>query len=207
MTKKSTFLELKKSERAHRRDLILDAAMHLFAEHPFHKIGMREIADEAGISPASIYRYFSSRDDILAEILGHEVKEGRFQQSKSIEEGSSLEEVAEIVVDFFMDKEATVQMLSHFLLKEDLDEEALEKFYNIRSYYLQELNQVLIGLGCDPGNVSLFSMAFFSSLLGIMSSSKKGYGHEEDQEEYKKNVKRLARLTATIFKRGMLEQE
>jgi len=167
---------------------------------------MREIADEAGISPASIYRYFSSRDDILAEILGHEVKEGRLKQEKSIEESSSFEEVAEIVVDFFMEKEAAGQILNHFMLKDDLDEEALEKYYEITNYYLNEFDKVLLGLGCDPGNVSLFSMTFFSSILGIVATTRRSF-NSEDKEEHKKHVKRLARLTATIFKKGMLEHE
>ncbi|MGM0540502.1 MAG: TetR/AcrR family transcriptional regulator, partial [Thermodesulfobacteriota bacterium] len=106
MGKRSTFLELKETERAYRRDLILDAAMSLFAERPFHEIGMRDIANEAGISPASIYRYFSSRDDILAEILGHEVSEGSQRQQKRLESGrASLEDIAAGIVDFFMEKE------------------------------------------------------------------------------------------------------
>ncbi len=39
--------------------------MLLFSPMPFDKVGMRDIAPEAGLSPASIYRYFSNRDDFV----------------------------------------------------------------------------------------------------------------------------------------------
>ncbi len=202
MGKRSTFLELKESERAYRRDLILDAAMSLFAERPFHEIGMRDIANEAGISPASIYRYFSSRDDILAEILGHEVSEGSQRQQKRLETGrASLEDIAAGIVDFFMEKEATLQMLNYFLLKEEVDEEARNKFSAIQVHYLEQFDQVLQSMGCDPDNVRLFSRAFFASLLGIIISFRNS--PDKSSETNKKHVYRLAKMTATIFKKGM----
>jgi AcrR family transcriptional regulator len=202
MNKRSTFLELKESERAYRRDLILDAAMSLFAERPFHEIGMRDIANEAGISPASIYRYFSSRDDILAEILGHEVSEGSQRQRERLETGrTSLEDIAAGIVDFFMEKEATLQMLNHFLLKEEVDEEAKEKFTAIQIHYLEQFDSVLEAMGCDPDNVRLFSRAFFASLLGIIMSFRNT--PDSNSEANKKHVHRLAKLTATIFTKGM----
>ncbi|WP_027369319.1 TetR/AcrR family transcriptional regulator [Desulfovermiculus halophilus] len=202
MSKRSTFLELKESERAYRRDLILDAAMSLFAERPFHEIGMRDIATEAGISPASIYRYFSSRDDILAEILGHEVSEGSQRQRERLETGrTSLEDIAAGIVDFFMEKEATLQMLNHFLLKEEVDEEAKEKFTAIQIHYLEQFDSVLEAMGCDPDNVRLFSRAFFASLLGIIMSFRNA--PDSNSEANKKHVHRLAKLTATIFTKGM----
>jgi AcrR family transcriptional regulator len=202
MGKKSTFLELKESERAYRRDLILDAAMNLFAERPFHDIGMRDIANEAGISPASIYRYFSSRDDILAEILGHEVSEGSQRQRERLQTGrASLEDIAAGIVDFFMEKEATLQMLNHFLLKEEVDEEAREKFNSIQAHYLQQFDQVLESMGCDKDSVRLFSRAFFASLLGIIMSFRNS--PDTSSENNRKHVHRLAKMTAIIFKKGM----
>lgn len=202
MSKKSTFLQLKENERAYRKDLILDAAMTLFSEHPFHAIGMRDIADEAGISPASIYRYFSSRDDILAEILGQEVMEGRQRQLKRLEDDTaSIEDIAAGIVDFFLERESTLQMLSHFLLNDDLDEEAKDKFLEVQEYYLEEFDQVLTRMGCSSENVRVFSKAFFSSLLGVIMSFRKY--PEQDRESTRRHVHRLARLTATVFRKGM----
>jgi AcrR family transcriptional regulator len=202
MSKKSTFLQLKENERAHRKDLILDAAMTLFAERSFHDIGMRDIADEAGISPASIYRYFSSRDDILAEILGQEVMEGRQRQLQRLDEGTaSIEDIAAGIVDFFLERESTLQMLSHFLLNDDLDGEAKEKFLEVQEFYLEEFDKLLTRMGCSRENVRVFSKAFFSSLLGVIMSFRKY--PEMDKESNRRHLHRLARLTATVFRKGM----
>ncbi|MFW5993419.1 MAG: TetR/AcrR family transcriptional regulator [Desulfohalobiaceae bacterium] len=201
MNSKSTFMQLKQRERALRRDLILDAALQLFAQRPFHEIGMRDIADEAGISPASIYRYFSSRDDILAEILGYAVEEGRQRQQERLQNSATdFEDVAQGIVDFFLEKESTLQMLSHFLLREEVDEEAREKFKAVRQHYLGEFDQILVRMGYEGGNVRLFSNAFFASMLGIALSFR---NQDQNPEETKKHIRRLARLSAIVFKNGI----
>ncbi|MEZ4577106.1 MAG: helix-turn-helix domain-containing protein [Desulfobacterales bacterium] len=47
----------------------MKAANGTFEEKSFHEIGMRDIAVKAGVSAASIYRYFPSRDDSFVEAL------------------------------------------------------------------------------------------------------------------------------------------
>jgi AcrR family transcriptional regulator len=48
-----------------KRRLIIDGAIKVFKEKGYHKATIREIAEEAKISPGSIYDYFNSKDDIL----------------------------------------------------------------------------------------------------------------------------------------------
>ncbi|MHB8205535.1 MAG: helix-turn-helix domain-containing protein, partial [Desulfomonilaceae bacterium] len=60
--KKAVLTRMRENEREVRKNLIIDASMLLFSKTPFDKVGMRDIAAEAGLSPASIYRYFSNRD-------------------------------------------------------------------------------------------------------------------------------------------------
>ena len=47
---------------------ILDAAERVFARAGFHAATMNDIAVEAGMSPGNLYRYFSSKDAIIAGI-------------------------------------------------------------------------------------------------------------------------------------------
>lgn len=45
---------------------ILDAAERVFARSGFHVATMHDVAAEAGMSPGNLYRYFSSKDAIIA---------------------------------------------------------------------------------------------------------------------------------------------
>jgi len=48
------------------QDAIYDAAIDLFAKHGFDETTVEEVADAAGISRRSFFRYFESKDDLLA---------------------------------------------------------------------------------------------------------------------------------------------
>jgi AcrR family transcriptional regulator len=49
------------------RDAIFNAAIELFAEKGFDETTVEEVAQAAGVSRASFFRYFSSKDDLLAQ--------------------------------------------------------------------------------------------------------------------------------------------
>lgn len=48
---------------------IHQAAIALFARQGYAGTGIRELADEAGLSPASIYNHIGSKEDLLARIM------------------------------------------------------------------------------------------------------------------------------------------
>lgn len=50
---------------AARRQQIIDAAYRCFARKGFHQTTMREIYDEAGLSPGAVYHYFDGKDAII----------------------------------------------------------------------------------------------------------------------------------------------
>lgn len=45
---------------------IVAAARHEFAQHGFDRATMRSIAERAGVDPATIYRFFRDKNDLLA---------------------------------------------------------------------------------------------------------------------------------------------
>lgn len=52
-----------------RREQILDAAMHVFAEKGFARATNKDIAQRAGITPGLIYHYFESKEALLMSIV------------------------------------------------------------------------------------------------------------------------------------------
>jgi AcrR family transcriptional regulator len=53
---------------AARRRQILDAALVCFSRDGFYRTPMQAIFEESGLSPGAVYRYFKSKDDIVAAI-------------------------------------------------------------------------------------------------------------------------------------------
>jgi TetR/AcrR family transcriptional regulator, repressor for uid operon len=52
-----------------RRQQILAAAKACFQRAGFHKTGMQAICAEAGLSAGAVYRYFGSKDELIAAIV------------------------------------------------------------------------------------------------------------------------------------------
>lgn len=53
------------------RENIIDAAREAFTKEGYEKATLKDIADKADISVGNIYRYFKSKEEILAEIIGN----------------------------------------------------------------------------------------------------------------------------------------
>ena len=77
------------------RERILAAALHCFAAKGFHGTSMQEVCAQAGMSPGALYRYFPSKDAIIAAIAEQERENNRkfFQQL----------DVTENILDTLMD--------------------------------------------------------------------------------------------------------
>ncbi|AQW32449.1 TetR/AcrR family transcriptional regulator [Ralstonia syzygii subsp. celebesensis] len=74
----------KKTEE--KRQSIIDAAFHVFREMGFDQASMSDIAARSGASKATLYNYFSSKEEMFAEIMSgtaaDEIREA-FAQLKS----------------------------------------------------------------------------------------------------------------------------
>lgn len=65
------------------RDRILDAAEGLFARRGFAGVGMREVAEAAGLGKSSLFHHFKSKADLYAAVVGRilALLEGQLTQS------------------------------------------------------------------------------------------------------------------------------
>ena len=75
-----------------RREIVL-AAQQLFEEHGFDRTSMSMISERVGGSKATLYGYFSSKEEILSEVLVYDVTEeadrlmNEFLSNKNLREG------------------------------------------------------------------------------------------------------------------------
>jgi AcrR family transcriptional regulator len=61
--------------QAARRDRVVEAAMTLAAEGGYEAVQMREVAARADVALGTLYRYFSSKDQLLVAVLAHWTRE------------------------------------------------------------------------------------------------------------------------------------
>jgi len=80
---------------------ILEAARDLFVSEGYANVSMRKIADRIEYSPAAIYRYFSSKDDIFFALAeeGFHLMEDRARSLSEI--ADPLEAVRQLFVAFY----------------------------------------------------------------------------------------------------------
>lgn len=57
--------------RTQKKHLIMGVALELFAENGFHATSISQIAKKAGISKGLTYNYFTSKKEILDELIEH----------------------------------------------------------------------------------------------------------------------------------------
>jgi AcrR family transcriptional regulator len=202
MQEKSTFERLREDERETRKQLITEAAINLFNDKSFNEIGMREIAAEAGVSPASLYRYFPSRDDLLVEALIHEIIAGlKGFEARMASKPFSLEEFSRYVVDYLTDHEATFQMMSYMMIKGEMTVDALEKFNRSQKTFLDQFDMVLKPFCGDCAALRFFSQAFFAALAGVVMTYRNYPGRTK--KERRAHMNRMAAIIGSMFRCGM----
>ncbi len=199
MSDKSTFKQLREDEREVRKQLIIKAARSLFEEKSFHDIGMRDIAVKAGVSAASIYRYFPSQDDLFVEALIQDLSniEQRFQVR--LDKGDSIEDLTLAIVDYMIDNEATFQMMCHFMIRGERNPQALKKFNGVQRYFLDMFDKIVKKTE-GAGNLRLNTQAFFASLAGVVLTFRNYPGRTA--EEKRKAIHKLALI---IMRQGAID--
>ena len=147
MTEKQTFADLKERDLAAKRSLIIDAAERVFAVKPFHKVNIRDVAAEAGISHATIYRYFPDQQTLFLEAFmrGCEQVLDRIDAALAPREAEDpLEAAAAAFIAFLTENDHYFRMMTHFMLDGDLAPPLLEKLNNAQRALLDRIEGVFV---------------------------------------------------------------
>jgi len=75
------------------RAAILDAAFHLFLEQGYHGSSMRQVAREAGITPAAIYNHFEGKEALFIDLLSERVPHHAVLGALSAAQGETAHEI------------------------------------------------------------------------------------------------------------------
>lgn len=102
-----------------KRNYVVDAATRLFLSRPFSDVTVREVAEEAGVGEATVYRYFSTKSALIVACalkLEKEVAQFFLRESKPSDGYTRLSRFYASYVDLF----AFHPELYHFLYEFDV---------------------------------------------------------------------------------------
>ena len=199
---KQTFADLKKKEQNAKRDLIIDAAERVFGVKPFHKVNIRDIAAEAGISHATIYRYFPDQQTLFMEAFLRGVEQilARMDAiSASRSPGNKdnlLEAVVADFIDFLTQKDHYFRMMTHFMLDGELAPDLVEKLNNAARALLNRL-EAIFAAGHTTENPRAMARALFAAINGVLISFRNYPGR--DRQAVFDHMQFLGKLIARRF--------
>ena len=127
--------ERREKEKDNRRMLILESARSLFFAKGFKDVTVDEIAKLSELGKGSIYLYFSSKEEIYAQILLHHIEMFHQQAialfNKRKTAVDSLLEFSYLYADFFLQEPELFRMLMTFMLRTDQLGFSEEQYKNI----------------------------------------------------------------------------
>jgi len=185
-------------ERDLRRNMILEAALELFADKDFRSVTVREIAGNAGVSIGTIYNYYPTLTELFLDVFLNTAEEITRRNGQS-ERGAppSLEQLCQFYIGYLYDNMTFYQMMSHFMLGGGFSPEGTRKLDETMKKLMNRLEAVLIAAG-HKTSARLTAHALFSALNGIMISYARYPGKKDD--EIRRHTLRLAGIIAEVFK-------
>ena len=160
---------------------ILETATEMFLKNGFKKTKMTEIARRLGVSKGALYQYFSSKDELLMEVLKFGVQFSR----SSVFTNMQLEQLPLLSTKEYFDKmihsSAQVDKLGVEIASLALHNPGLMK--EVRVFYLDEINIVqdfferakkegVIKPDVDTRVIAVSILSFRSGLRGFMNTAE-----------------------------------
>jgi TetR/AcrR family transcriptional repressor of mexJK operon len=104
----SATTELRPDSESPKRLLVLDAAAGLFMAHGYGAVSMDAVARAAGVSKATLYAHFSSKDQLFATIIGVACREkialGALLPADATDIQAALTSFGDRLLRFFLDE-------------------------------------------------------------------------------------------------------
>ncbi len=198
MKEKNTFTDLKTREIKERQKIIVDAAERVFAMKPFNKVSIRDIAREAGISHASIYRYFPDQQSLFVEAFLRGAKEivKFLAEMIRVSDGGDIEKVSEAYLAYLINNDQYFRMMTHFMLDGSLSTEMIEKLNAAERQIFDQFDIMFRKMkAAEP--VRPLSHAFFAALNGVLITFRNYPGRSK--EEVHQHMQHIAAVIALKF--------
>jgi AcrR family transcriptional regulator len=196
--RKNVFADLKTEEKRARQRIIISAAERVFAEKPFNRVSIRDIAREAGISHASIYRYFPDQQSLFVEAFLRGAQEIGTTLAGIIDEAGEVDicRISDVYVNYLIENDPYFRMMTHFMLDGSLSGEKVEKLNRAERQLFDHFDRLFRKMR-RPEPVRPLSHAFFAALNGVLITFRNYPGRTT--EEVRQHMLAIARVIARGF--------
>ncbi|HLZ19569.1 MAG TPA: TetR/AcrR family transcriptional regulator [Smithellaceae bacterium] len=198
MKQNKTFAHVKSEAKLARQALIIEAAERVFAVKPFTEVSIRDIAREAGISHASIYRYFPDQQSLFIEAFLQGAGEISVTLEKLIDNANmpDILKITDAYVAYLMDNDQYFRMMTHFMLDGSLSAEKIEKLNAAERRVFDQFDKMFQKMK-KPEPVRELSHAFFAALNGVLITFRNYPGRTS--KAVRQHMLNIARVIARSF--------
>jgi AcrR family transcriptional regulator len=172
------------NEREFRKKLITEAVRKILIDKGRENISMREIAGEVGLSPASLYSYFESQDEIFLEVFLNDLEKIHvlLNDDQDINrlgaERSAVEKLGR-TFNYLIGNKTTLQMIGFFMSEKSIPVHAQNKIERLKKDINNHVINLLKVFGIQNPDNSL-AQAFFASILGSVILFGNSFSHGND---------------------------
>lgn len=161
------------------REEMLEKCFHFFSRKGYSKVTMREIADEIGISTGTLYHYFSTKENILGELIAWAGEKNVNDYISRIKPADSIRQRFKLIVDFWKENGNFYQNI--MLLTIDMQRNASDEQYDkVYAFFSDRYSDAM----SEQLNISRkFAMFIFIHFLGITFHSLATSGKEEYERQ------------------------
>jgi len=138
--------------QADRRSEILQAAQTCFARSGFHQASMQEICAEAGMSPGNLYRYFRSKEEIIAGIAERDRAETA-QQFAAVGQGNFFDGLATLAHHHLIERSVEEVALCAEIMAESRRNPAVARIYQDMERDVRERFITLLRSAAERGEI------------------------------------------------------
>lgn len=198
MKQNKTFAHVKSEAKLARQALIIEAAERVFAVKSFTEVSIRDIAREAGISHASIYRYFPDQQSLFIEAFLQGAREISVALEKLIDSAKmpDILKITDAYVTYLMDNDQYFRMMTHFMLDGSLSGEKIEKLNAAERRVFDQFDKMFQKMK-KPEPVRELSHAFFAALNGVLITFRNYPGRTS--KAVRQHMLNIARVIARSF--------
>ncbi len=142
---------------------LLDKSKELFLKYGYNAITVDRIANQAGISKMTIYKYFNSKEDLFMEVIRKDIEYQANEIMKAISEsGSSIERI-EILYNYStnMAKNYSLVLIRDIMEKKSI----VDKVTEIKKNFMLPIFEFIISEGIRNEEIRELDMGFISELL------------------------------------------